>query len=324
MMVDNMDKIKVSVIVPVFNSSQYIGATLDSIISQDFDDFEIIVIDDGSSDNSLEIVNGKLATIDIPNTVIHQENRGVSAARNKGIDVANGDYLVFVDADDYITPNHLSELYNGKTDFSLIQMVKKEGETTSQPHVYTQDFISTKEFIEMELKMEIPFNFVQLMYKADIIKNNSIRFPSDYIYGEDTYFSLLALSYGDEIAISNEATYYYIQHPQSAIRTSQLRRFEIVEIFEQLAVFYEKQGFDDLSHLIITSRIPKAIFGNMNYFFYNGYDFDEVISKMKELDLFTKLSKYEGDAKFKLKIKLFLLNPKTYYNLWKKLKNSID
>ena len=319
-----MDKIKVSVIVPVFNSSKYIGATLDSIINQDFDGFEIIVVDDGSADNSLDIINEKLNSINIPNTVIHQENQGVSSARNKGIEVSNGDYLVFVDADDYITPNHLSELYNGKTDFSLIQVVKKEGNEISKPSVYSQNTISTKEFIKMELKMQITFNFVQLMYKTDIIKSNSIKFPSDYVYGEDTYFALSALSYGDKIAISNEATYHYIQHPSSAIRTSEFRRFDIVEIFEKLADFYRKQGFDDLANLIITSRIPKAIFGNMNYFFYNGYDFDEVINKMKELDLFTKLSKFEGDSKFGLKIKLFLLNPKIYYKMWKKLKNSID
>ena len=81
---------------------------------------------------------------------------------------------------------------------------------------------------------------------------------------------------------------------------------------------------NDLSQLVIMSRIPRAIFGNMNYFFYNGYDFDEVIGKMKELDLFNKLSKFEGDSKFKLKIRLFLLNPKIYYNVWKRLKNSID
>ena len=319
-----MDNIKVSVIVPVFNNSEYIGATLDSIISQDFDDFEIIVIDDGSNDNSLEVISNKLKDIPVPNKVFHQENQGVSAARNKGIELSCGDYLVFVDADDYIAPNHLSSLYNGETDFSLIQLVKKEGEITSNPHIYSQNSISTKEFIEMELKMQIPFNFVQLMYKSDIIKNNSLEFSKDYIYGEDTHFALMALSLGDEIAISNEVTYYYIQHPSSAIRTSEFRRFDIVKVFEELADFYKKQGLNDLSNLIITSRIPKAIFGNMNYFFYNSYDFNEVIGKMKDLDLFSKLSKFEGDDKFKLKIRLFLLNPKIYYIVWKRLKNSID
>ena len=319
-----MDKIKVSVIVPVFNNSQYIGSTLDSIIGQEFDSFEIIIIDDGSNDNCLDIINEKLKTVDIPNTIIHQENHGVSSARNRGIEASNGDYLVFVDADDYITPNHLSELYDGENDFSLIQLVKKEGNILSKPPFYSKSILSTKEFIEMELKMQIPFNFVQLMYKTDIIKKNSIKFSSDYVYGEDTYFALIALSYGDKISVSNEITYHYIQHPSSAIRTSEFRRFDIVEMFERLAGFYKKQGFDDLANLIVTSRIPKAIFGNMNYFFYNGYDFDEVIDKMRELDLFTKLSKFEGDSKFKLKIKLFLLNPKIYYKVWKKLKNSID
>ena len=62
----------------------------------------------------------------------------------------------------------------------------------------------------------------------------------------------------------------------------------------------------------------------MNYFFYNDYDVDEVISKMKEMDLLNKMSKFKGDKKFAYKIKLFLLNPKLYYKSWKKLKNSID
>jgi glycosyltransferase involved in cell wall biosynthesis len=318
-----MDNIKVSVIVPVFNNSQYIGKTIDSIINQDFDSFEVIVIDDGSTDDSLRIINDKLNGTNIPNKVIHQENRGVSGARNRGIEVSSGDYLVFVDGDDYILPNHLSELYNGETDFSLIQMVKKEGENLSTPYLYSQDSISTEDFIKKELNMEMPFVFFQLMYKSNIIKDNSIEFPLEYIYGEDTYFALKALSYGDEIAISNEVTYHYVQHEDSAIRTSEFKRFDVVNAFENLADFYKKQGLNDLSDLIVTSRIPKAIFGNMNYFFYNGYDFNEVIDKMKELDLFTKLSKYEGDGKFAFKIKLFLLNPKLYYIMWKKFKNSI-
>ena len=62
----------------------------------------------------------------------------------------------------------------------------------------------------------------------------------------------------------------------------------------------------------------------MNYFFYNNYDFDDVIAKMHQLNLFTKLSKFEGDFKFKFKIRLFLLNPKIYYKIWRKVKNSID
>ncbi len=319
-----MDNLKVSVIVPVYNLSQYIGSTLDSIINQDFKSFELIVIDDGSTDESLEVINDKLSKSLISYKVIHQENSGVSSARNRGIEEAQGEYLVFVDGDDYITGNHLSELYNGESDFSLIQLVKKDGDKLSNPYIYSKRSIACDDFIKMELNMEIPFNFCQLMYKTSIIKDNNLRFNTDAVYGEDTEFALKALAFGDDISISNEITYYYIQRQDSAIRTTDFRRFELIGIFENLAEFYKKLGRNDLADLIITSRIPKAIFGNMNYFFYNDYDVDEVISKMKEMDLLNKMSKFKGDKKFAYKIKLFLLNPKLYYKSWKKLKNSID
>ena len=159
--------------------------------------------------------------------------------------------------------------------------------------------MATDEFIKKELMMEITVNLWQIMYKADIIKDNNLKFTSGVMYGEDTEFALKALSFGDKIAISNEITYYYIQHESSTINTSSFKRFEFIQILENLAEFFKKQDKNDLARLIITSRIPKAIFGNMNYFFYNDYDFNEVISKMDELDLFKKLSEYDGNKKFK-------------------------
>lgn len=319
-----MDNIDVSVIVPVYNSEEYIGKTLDSIINQDFKSFEVIVIDDGSTDKSLEIVNEKLSKSTVSYNVIHQENSGVSGARNRGIEEAKGKYIVFIDADDYVTGNHLSELYNDQTDFSMIQFIKKDGDRLSEPHHFSSELMYCEDFIKKELNMEMPFNFWQLMYRASLIDDNGIRFNTNLVYGEDIDFALRALLFGSEIAISNEATYYYIQHSESAINTSEFRRFEVIEIFEDLAEFYRAHDRQDLAELIVTSRIPKAIFGNMNYFFYNDYDFDEVLGKMKELDLLTKLARYEGDSKFKSKIRLFLLSPKLYYKTWKKFKNSID
>ena len=319
-----MDNFKVSVIVPVYNASEYISNTLDSIINQDFDGYELIVIDDGSTDNSLEIINTTLENAQLPNRVIHQDNAGVSVARNVGIEASKGDYLVFIDADDYVTPNHLSTLYNGKSDFSLTLYVKKDGDNLTQLDTYAEDIISTEDFIKKELNMQITFNFFQLMYRASIIKDNNVRFTPGVVYGEDTEFAHKALMHGKEIAINNEVTYYYVQHSESAIKTTEYRRFGVIKIFEDLADFYNKNNKPEIAKLITTSRIPKAIFGNMNFFFNNGYDFDEVMGKMKELDLLTKLSRYEGDSKFKLKIRLFLMNPKMYYKMWMKFKNSID
>lgn len=318
-----MDNIKVSVILPVFNEAKYIKATLDSIINQNLNGYEVIVIDDGSTDDTLNIVEKTFEGLSLPHHIIHQENSGVSSARNKGISLARGEYIVFVDGDDYILTNHLSQLYNEGYDFTLTQMVKKEKDNLSNIHYYEFEEIDAEDFIKLELEMKIPFNFVQLSYKTDIIKKHNLKFREDVTYGEDTDFAIRALSYGSSIRISNEITYYYIQHQDSLISTSKLKRFDYVPVLEDLALFFKSQNRSDLAELIYTSRIPKAIFGNMNYFFYNDYDYDEVINKMKELDLFEKLSKFKGDKKFGLKIKLFLLNPKLYYIMWKKFKNSI-
>ena len=319
-----MDNFKMSVIVPVFNEAEYISTALDSIINQNFDSFEVIVVDDGSTDDTLKIAEDKLSSSGVPHKIIHQENGGVSSARNRAIDESNGEYIVFVDGDDYILTSHLSELYNPDYDFNLIQMVKKENDDVTTPHFYDVSEIATRDFIAQELEMKIPFNFVQLSYKRSIIVENGLKFRIDVSYGEDTDFALKALSLGNNMGISNEITYYYIQHEESLISTSKLKRFDYIPVLEDLAKFFEKNNQDDLAGLIHTSRIPKAIFGNMNYFFYKDYDFDEVMEKMKELDLFDKLAQFKGDKKFALKIRLFLLNPKLYYKMWKKFKNSID
>ena len=320
-----MNDIKISVIIPVYNCGRYIGNTLKSVINQNFRDYEIIVVDDGSTDNSLEIINSTLKDCGVKYKVIHQDNAGVSVARNHGIDISEGEYLVFVDGDDYILENHLSELYVKDYDFNMIQFAKQhDDEISPNPNNFNFDTISTDEFIRKELNMEILFNFFQLAYRTEIIKNFDIRFTPGVVYGEDTEFALKALIHGDRIHVSKEITYYYVQRYDSAIRTTEYRRFDIVPIFENLANYYRINGKNSLANSIIYTRIPKAIFGNMNYFFYSCYGFDEVMYVMEKKDLFSKLARFRGDLKLKTKVNLFLLNPKLYYKLWFKFKNSID
>lgn len=320
-----MEDIKISVIIPVYNCGEYIGATLKSVINQDFKDYEIIVIDDGSTDDSLEIIHETLRNGSVRYRVVHQENAGVSVARNNGIKIAQGNYLVFIDGDDIVMENHLSILYDPNYDFNMIQFAKKDDTSLSTPNRLDYEIISTDEFIKKELNMEVLFNFFQLSYKTSIIKENNIYFTPGVVYGEDTEFALKALIYGDIIHVNNEVTYFYVQRSDSAIRTTEFRRFDVVPIFEKLALYYRVHGKNDLANMIVYSRIPKAIFGNMNYFFYSCYGFENVMHVMRQKNLFSKLARYRGnDKKFKLKVRLFLLNPKLYYKMWFKFKNSID
>ena len=103
----------ISIIVPVFNAAQYLQECLDSILSQSFNDFELILIDDGSTDNSLSICQS-YERRDSRIKIISGPNQGVSAARNKGLNVACGEWITFVDPDDWVEPTHVSTLYNAQ------------------------------------------------------------------------------------------------------------------------------------------------------------------------------------------------------------------
>lgn len=102
---------KISVIVPVYNAEKYIERCVDSLLHQGFDDFELILVDDGSTDNSAKIINALAAKHDFVRTLTNA-NGGAASARNLGIDNANGDYIAFIDADDTVEPSYLEELYN--------------------------------------------------------------------------------------------------------------------------------------------------------------------------------------------------------------------
>ncbi|MDO5848646.1 MAG: glycosyltransferase family 2 protein [Methanobrevibacter sp.] len=321
--------IDVSVIIPVYNSSKYISETLDSVINQDFNSFELIIVNDGSVDNSLDIIKNTLKDSKIYYTIINQENNGVSHARNVGIENAKGQYVIFVDDDDIIAKNHISCLFenaNGN-DGSFTEMLKitEKGEIVGDQELYLsidgKNRISSKDLIKLELTMNIPFSFCQIMYKKELITE---KFNENAIYGEDTEFVLKNLINANVLGICPKPTYFYRQRENSATGKADFKRFEIVDIFENLARYYEKNNLNDLAELIITNRIPKAIFGNLMYFFYHDYEFNQLMNVMKQLDLLIKLKNFKGESKFRFKIKLFLLNPKLYYRAWKTFKDGIE
>lgn len=316
----------VSVIVPLYNASDYIEETLLSLINQNFKNYEVIVVDDGSCDDSLDKAQNILSTSPIAYQLVHQRNKGVSGARNTGMEVARGKYILFVDDDDYISPNHISCLFNGvkNHDFAITKMIKVDlnGNHLTKDYSLASE-MSCEDLIKLELNMEIPFSFCQLLYPADLIKDNNLLFNTDAIYGEDTEFALKALIHGKTVVTSNENTYFYLQREDSATSKAEFKRFGFIKTLENIAEYYKKLGFNNLADEIIYKRIPKAIFGNMNYFFFNGYDFDDVIGEMKRLNLLSKLAKFNGGGKFSFKIKLFLFNPKLYYKMWMKFKKSI-
>ena len=340
-----MSEIKLSVIVPTYNSSNTIERLIHSLSNQIFKEFELIFIDDNSSDNTVDVIVNTLENSNITyNLIVNETNKGPGYSRNRGIEKANGDYIVFIDSDDIVREDHLSTFYENIKghDSVFVKGLKVDNEgnlfdfkvdrfdSIIELSIRNNHIIKATDIINLEMLMEIPFSFVLMLYKKEIILNNDIRFNEEFNYGEDTEFAIRYLVNCDMVKFVNKYTYYYYQEEESISRFSSLDRFESVQLFEGLGEHFNEFShpvFADLSEKLIHSRIPKFVFGNMNYFFYNDYDKDEIFKKMDELDLFNKLKEFKvyskDDWKFKLKLVLFSLSPNVYYKLWKRFKNRI-
>lgn len=187
---------KFSIIIPIFNVEEYIEECIQSVINQDFLDYELILIDDGSTDGSASICD-QYSLINENIKVIHQSNSGVSAARNRGIQVAEGDYLLFLDGDDFLLDNVLNKInriLNDK-DYDIIlasmSFYHMESKTFNNPikddKFYIGDNI-TDEIIRRYQIGHMVTNSVTNVYKRSFLIGNKISFNTGFISGEDLDF----------------------------------------------------------------------------------------------------------------------------------------
>lgn len=203
---------QISIIVPVYNGEKYLERCINSILEQSISDFELILVDDGSDDNSGVICN-KAAAKDKRVKVFHIPNGGVSCARNLGIENASGKYITFVDSDDYIETDHIRNiLIKGEEELSY-------GGYKNVDHDKVVDFWCPMEQIvaieEYKCNFEFcwrenPLCFVWCgCYKTDIIKNNDLKFDVNVSLGEDILFNIRYLKYCKTIRLVSKTTYFH-------------------------------------------------------------------------------------------------------------------
>lgn len=206
---------EVSVIIPVYNNEKYVERCVRSVMEQSFEDLEILVINDGSTDRSGEILKS-LAMQDRRIRYIKQRNYGVAIARNRGLDIATGTYLTFVDGDDYIRQDYIRNLYNiakeRNTEMLIcgLTYVDEEGKTLRQ--------IVPGEYCRMK-KEEWTFRISAVwshFYRRSLWEKYDIRFFSGE-RGEDMPISLFFSAVCDKIDTTSERGYFYVQHPSSAM-----------------------------------------------------------------------------------------------------------
>lgn len=179
---------KISVIVPVFNRESYISTCLYSILNQTMNDLEVICVDDGSTDMSLQVMK-ELAMKDKRLLIIHQENCGVSCARNRGLEKARGEYVTFVDSDDWIDSDAYSFVYKKAKDYHADVVMfrifhKKNTERRKQEVLYGWN--CTKVSLSFGLDYNAVYN---KLYRTSMIKDNNIFFDLDVKVGEDWLFN---------------------------------------------------------------------------------------------------------------------------------------
>ena len=207
---------KVSVIIPVYNTEKYLKKCLDSLICQTLSDIEIICINNGSTDNSYKILkeyenkDKRIKLIDF------KENKGASIARNKGIDDAEGEYIGFVDSDDFVDLDFYEKLYN--------KAIEANADAV-KGNIYNCDEIGNNsiltEFYDMNDKIRknsayFYYGFTSAIYKKAFLNKFEIRFPEKINYFEDPYFSVKACLNYEILETIDGAKYYYVQHNQAS------------------------------------------------------------------------------------------------------------
>ena len=231
---------KVSIIIPVYNVEKYLKQCLDSIINQTLKDIEIICIDDGSTDSSLEILR-EYASKDGRIKVIHQENAGAAPARNAGIELAQGQYITFIDADDWVDLNYFEKLYNSaKQSNSDIAATSKVALWSSQKIAYKfmglEENQTKAQTIDEKGKIIIATGVsCNKIYKNSFLRKNNIKFPTLNTTGEDNYFTDLAVIMSNNISVIDDVCYYYRQISSSQTKTLKNKKhYKIIDIYKQI------------------------------------------------------------------------------------------
>ena len=246
---------RISIIVPVYNVEKYIYRCIDSILAQTFTDFELILIDDGSLDNCGRICDEAFQK-DSRVKAIHKTNGGLSSTRNVGLDIAKGDYVVFIDSDDYIELDLLEQ---------VVFVLKKHPKAlvcygivfeNECGEIRSSYLGKTPKYVELRLKKDrarficneltdyrLPWNSQMKVFRRDIIDKYNIRFVDNkQIFAEDYCFSLFYFAFVDEIYnIQNKPMYHYMQRTSSImsndIKKLNTSRFE--KLLKAVGLFYK-------------------------------------------------------------------------------------
>ena len=301
---------KLSIIVPVYNVEKYLPKCLESLIKQTLKDIEIICVNDGSMDNSLAILK-EFASKDSRIKIIDNQHQGVAKTRNTGIEQSTGEYIGFVDSDDYIDIDFFEKLYNSATksnsDIAIASILKHKNFFNIYNAKYTKEetAITIQDKIKLcEDKKHFFFYAWNKIYHSGFIKENNIKFSEGQIY-EDVMFAIKALYYSNKIISVYGTKYHYIEHENSLTKYKDKtgeKEHDLIKAYSELQEFCNSKNIEIPERL---NYYTKENFGFILNLYKGKYQ-----SKIQLFNIFTiaTISNYSETRKlitilgFKIKI----------------------
>ena len=288
-----MEKPKISIIVPVYNAEKYIGMLVDSVLAQSFTDFELLLVDDGCTDNTPQIL-AQYAEKDSRIRVIHKENGGVSSARNCGLDHAQGIFIAFADNDDYMYPDYLQTMVEeiGDLDLLICDYIYGPRENIPTCNRKSKKTWEVAAVSSEGLTYTIPkigykhTNIWNQLFRRSIIENNNLRFQN--IQGEDELFSFTYLSFVRTLKRIDYIGYYWIDTPDSQgsshkyiVEMNWISQME--SIYEKIEKKYPPGDFQYILNMRIAHRLAVLCF--------KGYHSDSYKSFIKRIRVWSDVRK---------------------------------
>lgn len=254
-----------SIIVPVYNAEKYLHDCINSIRVQSCANFEVLLVDDGSTDDTLHLL-GKIKSEDIRFQLYHQDHRGVSSARNVGLKYAVGDFICFVDADDQIASTYLEDLYQamGGADSSMCGFKKTDLLSHEDCVIVPQNKIETLEENLSGIYAAGPTDWQRYlwnrMFKRTIIQQNKLRFREDIFYKEDGLFVVQYLCASNGyVGCVDKVLYYYFRNTTGAMsKTWNTFDKKIITNLMAHKLMIDELKHNDISGIVLTKAISQA------------------------------------------------------------------
>lgn len=303
---------KISVIVPIYNVEKYLEKCISSLLDQSFTDFELILVNDGSPDNCGKICD-KFKEKDSRITVLHLENGGVCRARNKGMELATGDFYVFVDSDDWVEKDYLKDFVDHIEDEEtlIIQDCNRDNDEKSETHFFgfqNKSFVLKEDFGKLfhENAHYVPGGYPwNKLYSAKIIKENNLQFDPAIKLADDEKWNFEYFVHLKKMKFIDKANYHYIYNPGSISNQKrpfdrELTRFEFKTKFFDFALKNYQISENDKKKII--AEVEKHFRINiLDRMYKNGVSKGDRLSQLKEISKLPNaaLQFLQSDLKFR-------------------------